>query len=47
MHGLQTVADVRQRPAHDYAHGVIEIGPPHLVFDIDGYDVFASVATPA
>ena len=36
MHGLQAVADIGQRAADDHAHGVIEIRPPHLVFDVDG-----------
>ena len=33
MHRLQAVAHVRQGPAHDHAHGVIEVGPLHLVGD--------------
>jgi hypothetical protein len=33
--GFKTVAHVRQGAAHDHAHGVIEIRPPHLVFDVD------------
>ena len=36
MDGLQTVADVGQRPAYDHAHGVIEIGLFHFVRQIDG-----------
>jgi len=39
MHRLQAVADVRQSPAHDHAHGVIEIGLAHLVADRNGGDV--------
>ena len=39
MHGLQTVAHVGQRAGHDHAHGVIEIGPLHLLGDSDGADV--------
>ena len=35
MHRLQAVADVGQRAAHDHAHGVVEVRPAHLVFDID------------
>ena len=35
MHRLQAVARIRQRPADDYAHRVIEIGTPHLVFEAD------------
>ena len=33
MYRLQTVARVRQRPRHDHAHGVIEVGTLHLVED--------------
>ena len=36
---LQTVADVGQRPRHDHAHRVIEIGGLHLVDDLDRRDV--------
>ena len=36
MNRLQTVANIRQRAAHDHAHRVIEVRPLHLVFDIDG-----------
>ncbi len=32
---LQAVAHVRQRTPDDYAHGVIEIGLLHLVFETD------------
>ncbi len=39
MHGLQPVADVRQRAPHDHAHGVIEVRALHLVFDVDGDQV--------
>ena len=35
MDRLQPVAHVGQRAAHDHAHGVIEIAPPHLVGDRD------------
>ena len=37
--GLQTVARVRQRPRHDHAHGVIEVGAFHLVEDGNGTDI--------
>jgi hypothetical protein len=47
MHGFQAVADVGQGATHDYAHGVIEIRPPHFVFDIDRDDVPASAALTA
>ncbi len=36
MHGLEAVAHIRQRAAHDHAHGVIKIGPLHLLRDGDG-----------
>ena len=41
MHRLQTVADVGQRAADDHAHGVIEVRALHLVFDVDGNQIFA------
>ena len=34
MDGLQTVAHIGQRAADDDAHRVVDIRPPHLVFDI-------------
>ena len=39
MHGLQPVARIRQRPRHDHAHGVIEIGAFHLVEDGNGTNI--------
>ena len=33
VHGLQPVTHIRQRTAHDHAHGVIEIGTLHLLDD--------------
>ena len=39
VHRLEAVADIRQRPAHDHAHGVIEVRAPHFVFDIDRNEV--------
>ena len=35
MRRLQAVADVRQRPPDDHAHGVIHVRALHLVFDVD------------
>ena len=35
MDGLEAVADVRQCTADNDGHRVIEIRPPHFVFDID------------
>jgi hypothetical protein len=34
MHGLQAVADLRQRAPDDYAHGVIKVGLAHFDFDV-------------
>ena len=34
MDGLQSVAHIGQCPADDHAHRVIDIRPPHLIFDI-------------
>ena len=36
VHGLQAVARIGQRTADDHAHRVIEIRPPHLLFQADG-----------
>src|SRR5207302_9269551 len=33
VNGFESVADVRQGPAHDHAHCVIEIGMPHFGFE--------------
>ena len=35
MHGLQAVAHVGKRAAHDHAHGVIEVALAHLLLDGD------------
>ncbi len=43
VHRLQPVARIGQRPAHDHAHGVVEIGALHLRLDGDGGDVSAAV----
>ena len=34
MRRLEAIADVRQRAPDDYAHGVIQIGLSHFVFEI-------------
>ena len=39
MHGLQAVARIRQRPAHDHAHRVIEIGTAHFLDDGNGLGI--------
>ena len=36
MHWLQSVTNIGQRAADDDRHRVVEIRPPHLLFDIDG-----------
>ena len=38
LYGFQPVADVRQRPADDDGHGVIEVGGLHLLLDGLGND---------
>ena len=43
MHGLQSVAGIGQRASDDYRHGVGEIRPPHLLFDVHGEKVRAAV----
>jgi hypothetical protein len=35
VNGLEAVAHIRERAPHDYAHGVIEIGAPHLLLEAD------------
>ncbi|MNJ31361.1 hypothetical protein D3C77_259960 [compost metagenome] len=39
MHRLQTVARVRQGPADDHAHGVVEVGALQLILDGDGRNI--------
>ncbi len=39
MHRLEAVARIRQRPRHDHAHGVIEVGALHLVQDGYGANI--------
>jgi len=34
VHRLEAVADIRQRPTHDHAHGVIEVGLLDLVLEV-------------
>ena len=34
MHRLQAIAGIRQRPTHDHAHRVFQIGTRHLVAQI-------------
>ena len=35
MHRFQTIADIRQRATHYHAHGIVQIGLPHLIFQIN------------
>ena len=39
VHRLEAVADVRQRPPHDHAHGVIEVRGAHLLLEPARLDV--------
>ena len=36
MDGLEAVADVGECAPDDDRHGVVEVGPAHLLFDVDG-----------
>ena len=36
MYGLETISDIRQRPAHDYAHRIVEVGLAHLLLEVRG-----------
>ena len=42
MHRLETVADIGQSAANDHRHGIVEIRPPHLLFNVDGQQVGSS-----
>ena len=44
LHRLQPVARIGQRARHDHAHGVIEVGAPHLLFDGDRRDIVRRLA---
>src|SRR2546427_13175016 len=39
VHGLQPVAYVGQRASDTPRHRIVEIRPPHLLFDIDGLNI--------
>ena len=39
MHRLEAVANIGQRTADDDRHRIVEIRPPHLVFNVDGNHV--------
>ena len=40
MYRLQSVSHIRQSPPYDYAHGIGEIGFPHLTFKCDRRHLF-------
>jgi hypothetical protein len=42
VHRFQPVTDIRQGAANDHRHGIIEIRPPHLFFNVDGLEVRGS-----
>ena len=42
--GLESVAHIGERPTHDYAHGVVEVGLLHLLLDVDGEDFLCELA---
>jgi hypothetical protein len=39
MHRLQAVANIGKRAANDDRHGIVEIRPPHLLFNVDRLNV--------
>ncbi len=39
VHGLQPVADIGKRAAHDHAHRVIEVGALHFIQNGYGFNV--------
>jgi hypothetical protein len=43
MHGFKAVSDIWKGSTNDNAHGVIEIGLFHLVFEIDRNYFFSEV----
>ena len=43
VYGLEPVAGVGQGASHDDAHGVVQIGLAHLVFDVDGGQIFGEI----
>ncbi len=45
MHGLEAVPHIGERATDDHAHGVIKIGLPKLVLDVDRNDFPALVGT--
>jgi hypothetical protein len=43
VYRLETVPHIRQRTAHDHAHGVVEVGAAHLLFKADGKGLFGEL----
>ena len=43
VHGFQPVAHVRQGPAHDHAHRVVEVRVPHFGFEADRQGFFGEL----
>jgi hypothetical protein len=43
MHGFQSVTCVGQCTPHDDAHRVVEVAPPHLLFEADGQGFFGEL----
>jgi hypothetical protein len=44
VYGLESVAHVGQRAAHDDAHGVVEVRALHLDLEADGFDALGDAA---
>ena len=44
VHRLEAIARIREGAGHDHAHGVVEIGSAHLLFDQHGPDIAAAAA---
>ena len=44
VHGLEAVADVWQGAADDDGHAVVQVGPAHLLFKVDGVEIQGSGA---
>ena len=42
LHGLETIAGIGQRPTHDHAHGVFEVGALHLLMQGDRLNALLS-----
>ena len=42
-HEAKAIARIGQRPAHDHAHGVIQVTAAHLLFQADGQGLFGEL----